>query len=45
MSGIELAKAPFETYTLAHVSRMGGQTANTLREMAQGLETCSDEPI
>lgn len=45
MSGIELAKAPFQTYTLAHVSRMGGQTANTLRELAEGLETCSDESI
>jgi hypothetical protein len=45
MSGIESAKAPFETYTLAHVSRMGGQTANTLRELAEGLETCSDESI
>jgi hypothetical protein len=44
-SGTRLAKAPFETYTLAHVSRMGGQTANTLRELAFGLETCSDESI
>jgi hypothetical protein len=40
-----LAKAPFETYTLAHVSRMGGPAAATLRELAVGLETCSDESI
>jgi hypothetical protein len=40
-----VAEAPFETYTLAHVSRMGGQTASTLRELAEGLETCSDESI
>lgn len=38
-------EAPFEIYTLAHVSRMGGQTANTLRELARGVETCSDESI
>jgi hypothetical protein len=44
-TGTRLAKAPFEIYTLAHVSRMGGQTANTLRELAYGLETCSDESI
>jgi len=31
-------EAPFEIYTLAHVSRMGGQTANTLGELARGLE-------
>lgn len=37
--------APFEIYTLAHISRMGGQTANTLKELAQGLETCSDESV
>lgn len=39
------AKAPFEIYTLAHVSRMGGQTANTLRELADTLEACSHECI
>ena len=44
-TGTRLAKAPFEIYTLAHVSRMGGRTANTLRELADGLETCSDESI
>ena len=44
-TGTRLATAPFEIYTLAHVSRMGGQTANTLRELAFGLETCSDESI
>jgi len=43
--GTRLAKAPFEIYTLAHVSRMEGLTANTLRELARGLETCSDESI
>lgn len=40
-----LAKAPVEIYTLAHVSRMGGQAAATLRELASGLESCSDESI
>ncbi|HXT24908.1 MAG TPA: DUF5752 family protein [Candidatus Eisenbacteria bacterium] len=44
-TGTRLAKAPFEIYTLAHVSRMGGPNANTLRELARGLETCSDESI
>jgi uncharacterized protein DUF5752 len=44
-TGTKVAVAPFETYTLAHVSRMGGQTASTLRELAEGLETCSDESI
>jgi len=44
-SATRLAKAPFEIYTLAHVSRTGGQTAGTLRELAEGLETCSDESI
>ena len=46
MSGdFRLAKAPFEIYTLAHVSRMGGQSAATLRQLLAGLETCSDESI
>jgi len=44
-SEARLAKAPFEIYTLAHVSRMGGQVAATLRELANGLETCSDESV
>jgi len=44
-SAPRLATAPFEIYTLAHVSRMGGQTANTLRELARGLQTCSDDSI
>ena len=44
-SDTRLAKAPFEIYTLAHVSRMGGQAAATLRELANGLETCSDESV
>jgi len=44
-SDSRLAKAPFEIYALAHVSRMGGQAAATLRELADGLETCSDESI
>ena len=44
-TGTGSARAPFEIYTLAHVSRVGGQSANTLRELASGLETCSDESI
>jgi Family of unknown function (DUF5752) len=44
-SDSRLAKAPFEIFALAHVSRMGGQAAATLRELADGLETCSDESI
>src|SRR5262249_53101023 len=46
MSSItRLAKAPFEIYTLAHVSRMEGPTASTLRELAEGLSSCSEESI
>ena len=44
-NGTSLAKAPFEIYMLAHVSRMGGPTANTLSELVYGLEKCSDESI
>jgi hypothetical protein len=44
-SEARLAKAPFEIYTLAHVSRMGGQAAATLRELANGLETFADESV
>ena len=39
------AKAPFELYTLAHVTRRRGQTASTPRELLASLETCSDESI
>jgi len=38
-------KAPFELYTLAHVTRRRGQTASTPRELLASLETCSDESI
>lgn len=44
-SGSRLATAPFEIHTLAHVSRMAGPSVRTLRELVEGLETCSDESI
>jgi hypothetical protein len=44
-SETRVAEKPFEFYTLAHVSRQGGLSANTLRELLEGLKTCSDESI
>ena len=41
----QIAKAPFELYTLAHVTRRRGQTASTPRELLESFETCSDESI
>jgi hypothetical protein len=40
-----IAKAPFELYTLAHVTRRRGQTATTPKELLAALESCSDESI
>jgi hypothetical protein len=36
-TGTSLAKAPFEIYTLAHVSRMGGPTAKYAPRAGLGL--------
>jgi len=43
--GSRLAAAPFEFYTLAHVTRRRGGTANTLGELLAGLRSSSDESI
>jgi len=40
-----LAAAPFEFYTLAHVTRSRGGTANTVGELLAGLRSSSDESI
>lgn len=44
-TGTRLAAEPFEFYTLAHVTRSGGRTANTLQELLAGLKKSSDESI
>ncbi|HSC46208.1 MAG TPA: DUF5752 family protein [Candidatus Acidoferrum sp.] len=44
-TGTRLAAAPFEFYTLAHVTRRGGRSANTLGELLAGLKSSSDESI
>jgi len=44
-TGPRIAEMPFEFYTLAHISRKGGQAAETLAELLEVLETCSDESI
>jgi len=43
--GARLAAAPFEFYTLAHVTRSRGRSANTLGELLAGLKNSSDESI
>jgi Family of unknown function (DUF5752) len=40
-----IAPEPFQFFTLAHVTRTGSQTASTVRELLNGLESCSDESI
>ena len=40
-----LAVAPFHFFTVAHVTRMSGLAANSLAELAEALEVCSDESI
>ena len=44
-TGVRLAAAPFHFFTLALVTRMCGLTANSLSELAEALEVCSDESV
>jgi len=44
-AGPRLAVAPFEIYTLAHVTRSSGQSANSANELLAALANCSDESI
>jgi hypothetical protein len=37
------AVEPFQFFTVAHVTRIGDQKANTVRELVMGVERCSDE--
>jgi len=39
------AAVPFEFFTVAHLTRIGNQSAATLAEMLAGLEVCSDASI
>ena len=39
------ASTPFEFYTVAYLTRIGNQSAGTIRELLQGLEQCSDASI
>jgi len=39
------AVEPFQFFTVAHVTRIGDQKANTVRELVMGVARCSDESI
>jgi hypothetical protein len=39
------AETPFEFFTVAHLTRIGNQSAGTLAELLTGLEHCSDASI
>jgi hypothetical protein len=39
------AETPFEFFTVAHLTRIGNQSAGTLAELLDGLEKCSDASI
>src|SRR5580692_7705416 len=39
------SEMPFEFFTVAHLTRIGNQSAATLAEMLTGLEQCSDASI
>ncbi len=39
------AVVPFEFFTVAHLTRIGNQSASTLAELLTGLEQCSDASI
>jgi hypothetical protein len=39
------AVEPFQFFTVAHVTRIGDQKANTVRELVMGVGRCSDESI
>lgn len=42
---MEAAETPFEFFTVAHLTRIGNQSAGTLVELLSGLEQCSDASI
>jgi hypothetical protein len=44
-TGRTAAVEPFQFFTVAHVTRIGDQKANTVRELVMGVERCSDESI
>lgn len=44
-TGRAAAVEPFQFFTVAHVTRIGDQKANTVRELVMGVERCSDESI
>ena len=39
------AVEPFQFFTVAHVTRIGDQKANTVRELVMGVGRCSDESV
>jgi hypothetical protein len=39
------AVEPFQFFTVAHVTRIGDQKADTVRNLVTGIERCSDESI
>jgi len=39
------AETPFEFFTVAHLTRIGNQSAGTIAELLTGLERCSDASI
>jgi hypothetical protein len=42
---MKMADTPFEFCTVAHLTRIGNQSAGTLAELVAGLEQCSDASI
>lgn len=44
-AGMKAAQTPFEFCTVAYLTRIGNQSAGTLRELLSGLEHCSDASI
>jgi hypothetical protein len=42
---MNIAETPFEFFTVAHLTRIGNQSAGTLTELLSGLEQCSDASI
>ena len=45
MNGETTVEAPFEFFTVAHLTRIGNISACTLSELLKGLEQCSDASI
>jgi hypothetical protein len=45
MNGETTVEAPFEFFTVAHLTRIGNLSACTLSELLKGLEQCSDASI